>query len=90
MPYTMREILEQADDLAKQFEEYEPKPGDRRDARALRDVAKARLTVSRAESDLVDAVVIARAEGHSWTMIGLMLGVSGKQAEERFSPPDAP
>jgi hypothetical protein len=71
MPRTTSEILAQADELAKRFEEHEPDLAEIRDARALRDVAKA-LTAR------------ARAEGHSWTSIGIMLGTSGEAARQRY------
>jgi hypothetical protein len=47
-----------------------------RDARALRDVAKAFTAKARAEADLADAVSVARAEGHSWTAIGIIRGAA--------------
>lgn len=84
MPRTMSEILEQADELARRFEEHEPNPDDVRDARSLREVAKAFRAKARAEVDLADAVSVARAEGHSWTSIGIMLGTSGEAARQRY------
>jgi hypothetical protein len=45
---------------------------------------KAGIAVNRAESDLADAVSVARAEGFSWTAIGIMLGTTANGAEEWF------
>ena len=82
MPRTIEEILERADQLAAQFEDHEPGPTN--DAAALRTV---RLAFQhRAESDrrLAAAVSVARAEGHSWTTIGAMVGTSGEAARQRY------
>lgn len=38
-----------------------------------------------AEARLADAVSFARADGHSWAIIGAMLGTSGEAARQRYS-----
>jgi hypothetical protein len=63
-------------ELARRFEEHEPKPGDMRDARSLRDVAKAFRNVTRAEEDLAEAIAVARAEGHSDESIRMVIAAS--------------
>jgi hypothetical protein len=36
------------------------------------------------DEEIADAVATARAEGHSWNSIGLMLGTSKQAAQQRF------
>jgi hypothetical protein len=81
----MKEILEQADELATRFEAHNP--GRMTDAAALRDVRRAFLHRAAAERRLADAVSIARAEGHSWASIGAMVGTSGEAARQRYGQP---
>ena len=87
MPRTTEEILAHAEELARQFETYEPRPEDARDARVLRDIAHAFSHVAEAERELADAVSVARAEGHSWAAIGTVLGTSGEAARQRYGKP---
>jgi hypothetical protein len=84
MPRTVTEILDQADELAARFEAHEPDPGDVTDAAALRAVRLAFQSRADAERLLADAVSLARAEGHSWTAIGAMVGTSGEAARQRY------
>jgi hypothetical protein len=84
MPRSVDEILAQADELARRFEDYEPGPDEGKDARALRDIASAFARVAGSEQELADAVSVARAEGHSWAAIGAMLGTSGEAARQRY------
>jgi hypothetical protein len=84
MPRSTEEILAHADELARRFEDYEPRPEDARDARALRDIAAAFARLAGGERDLAAAVSVARAEGHSWAEIGAMLGTSGEAARQRY------
>jgi hypothetical protein len=84
MPRTAEEILAHADELAKQFEAVEPDPGQIRDATTLRELARAFERLARAEADLASAVATARADGHTWSAIGAMLGTSGEAARQRY------
>jgi|SRR5690349_5079269 hypothetical protein len=84
MPRSTEEILAHADELARRFEEYEPGPGDGRDARPLRDIASAVTRLAATQREVDDAVSVARAEGHSWAAIGAMLGTSGEAARQRY------
>jgi hypothetical protein len=84
MPRTVEEILAQADELAKQFEEDKLGPGRVVGGASLREVRKTFEAKARAEHDLADAVTVARAEGHSWAAIGAMLGTSGEAARQRY------
>jgi hypothetical protein len=83
MPRTAQEILDSADELATRFEQHEP-GDDIRDASALRTVRDAFLARADAERGLLDAVVQARHEGHSWASIGAMVGTSGEAARQRY------
>jgi hypothetical protein len=84
MPRSAEEILAHADELAKRFENSEPGPSDIKDARPLRDIATAFARLASSQRELADAVSVARAEGHSWTAIGAMLGTSGEAARQRY------
>jgi hypothetical protein len=84
MPRSTKEILAQAEEFAKRFEDYEPAPGDGLDARTLRDIRHAFLRRAEADREISDAVAVARAEGHSWATIGAMLGTSGEAARQRY------
>jgi hypothetical protein len=84
MPRTVPEIVAGADALARLFEEYEPQPGDDKDAAPLREVRRAFEAKAHAEAALVEAVSTARAHGHSWAAIGAMLGTSGEAARQRY------
>ena len=84
MPRTLQEILDHQNEIAKEFENYEPKPGDERDPapyRALLDAAKDRAS---AEAATADAVSQARDAGYSWALIGKAVGTSGQAARERY------
>jgi hypothetical protein len=84
MPRTMKEIIDHADELARRFEEYEPDPAQVRDAHALAKLRELVLARSAVERDLAAAVAAAREEGHSWGIIGAMLGTSGEAARQRY------
>jgi hypothetical protein len=62
MSRSTKEILAQAEEFAKRFEDYEPAADDGLDARSLRDI---HAFVQRAEADreISDAVAVPRAEG---------------------------
>ncbi|MGH3743266.1 MAG: hypothetical protein ACRDTP_00215 [Mycobacteriales bacterium] len=82
MPRSLKEILDRADDLANEFEQRDP--GDAKDAASLRAVRAASQERASAEARLVDAISVARAEGHSWAAIGAMVGTSGEAARQRY------
>jgi hypothetical protein len=84
MPRSAEEIMAHADELADQFEDYDPAAGTGKDARALWDVAAAFRRAAVSARDLAAAVSVARAEGHSWAAIGAMLGTSGEAARQRY------
>ncbi len=84
MPRSVKEIIEQADELAKRFESFEPDPADRARARSLAAVHRAALARATSEAALSKAVGKARADGHSWAAIGDLLGTSGEAARQRY------
>jgi len=84
MPRSAKEILAHADELARRFEDHEPAPGEVRDASALRAVADAFTRRADSERALAKAVRAARADGHSWSAIGAMLGTSGEAARQKY------
>lgn len=84
MARSMQEIIDNQGELAKVFEDYEPDPADHRPAASLRDVGVTAFSVARAQAELVAAVSVARADGHSWDAIGAMVGTSGEAARQRF------
>jgi hypothetical protein len=84
MPRSLREILEQADEFADRFEHVDPGGHDAVDAKSLRAVRMASEERAAAEAHLAEAVSVARAEGHSWSAIGAMVGTSGEAARQRY------
>lgn len=84
MPRSVKQIIEQAEELAKRFERFEPEPGSRARARSLAAVHRATLARANAEARLAEAVDKARADGHPWDAIGSMLGTSGEAARQRY------
>jgi hypothetical protein len=65
MPRTAEEIVSQANQLAKRFEEHEPDAASIRDAASLRKVRKAFQRRAGMERELGEAVLAARADGQS-------------------------
>jgi hypothetical protein len=84
MPRTAEEIIHQAEELATRFEDHEPDADNIKDASALRELRQAFLARAKAEQRVSDAVVDARADGHSWASIGAMVGTSGEAARQRY------
>jgi hypothetical protein len=84
MPRTAQEILSQADQLAKHFEDHDPDLTKLRDASSLRKVRNAFIQKAASEDVLVKAVLNARVDGQSWGAIGAMLGTSGEAARQRY------
>ncbi|HLF43426.1 MAG TPA: hypothetical protein VJA46_07860 [Acidimicrobiia bacterium] len=83
MPRSIQEILDQADELAKRFEEYEPGEGDQVPVEEYL-LRRAALARARSEREIVDAVTVARSSGISWNKIGEILGTSAQAAQQRY------
>lgn len=83
MPRSIQEILDHADELAKRFEDYEPKAEDER---SVEEYVLERATIARARSerDVVEAITRARNTGMSWQRIGAILGTSAQAAQQRY------
>lgn len=83
MPRSIQEILDQADELAKRFEDYEPGEGDQAPVEEYL-LRRAALARARSEREVVDAVTAARSSGISWNKIGEILGTSAQAAQQRY------
>ncbi len=83
MPRSIQEILDHADELAKQFEDYEPGPDDERPVQEYL-LERAVLARARSERQIIEAVTAARANGISWQRIGELLGTSAQAAQQRY------
>lgn len=84
MPRSIQEILDQADDLAKRFEDCEPGEGDQVPVEEYL-LRRAALARARSEREVVDAVTTARSTGIPWSKIGEILGTSAQAAQQRYS-----
>ena len=84
MPRSIDELIAQADELADEFEGYEPNEDDRGEPAlmALRRAAYRRALIER---ELVEMVRHAREAGASWSKIGKELGTSGEAARQRYA-----
>lgn len=83
MPRSIQEILDQADELAKRFEDFEPGEGDQIPVEEYL-LQRAALARARSERDVVEAVNAARTSGISWKKIGEILGTSAQAAQQRY------
>ncbi len=84
MPRTVRDILDHGDELARRFEDYEPRPGDERFPETFAALRHAVLERAKAEGALQEAVTRARRDGYSWRAIGSLIGTSGEGARQRY------
>jgi hypothetical protein len=84
MPRSIQEILDHADQLAAQFEDYQP---DEHDKRPVEEYLLWRSVLARARSErqIIEAVSAARAAGISWSRIGQLLGTSAQAVQHRYS-----
>lgn len=86
MPRTTKDILAHADELAKRFEDYDPRSEDRRDPAALAELRAAVVARADAERQLVDHIAAARKHGLPWSTIGAEVGTSGEAARQKYGP----
>ena len=84
MPRSIDELVAQADDLADEFENYEPKPEDRGDEPPLMALRRAAYRRAVIERELLESVRRARGAGASWAQVGKELGTSGEAARQRY------
>lgn len=84
MPRSVKDILDNADELAKRFENYEPAEGDERDPAIFAALRTAVVSRSDAERAIKEAVKLAREHGYSWAFVGSLIGTSGEAARQRY------
>jgi hypothetical protein len=84
VPKSSQNLIDDLELLAKRFEEYEPRPEDKRDPQLYRNLEAAVRARSEAEQAIVAAVAAMRADGDSWATIGWILGTSGQAAQQRY------
>lgn len=84
MPRSLDDLIAQADELADEFEQYDPDASDEGEPEllALRRVAYQRALL---EQELVERVRDARHAGATWRDIGDELGTSGEAARQRYA-----
>lgn len=81
----MDELLAHADELAKQFEEYEPREEDLGNEPPLMTLRRAAYRKALMERELAEAVHAARASGATWQQVGEAVGTSGEAARQRYA-----
>ncbi len=84
MPRSVDEILQHADDLARRFEDYDPRDADEATSPVVAMLCRAIQERSDAERHLVEAVQAAREAGLSWSAIGGLVGTTGEAARQRY------
>lgn len=84
MPRNVHSIIEHADELAARFDSAEPNPLDPAAEAAVAAVRHAVVERGRAEAQVLAAVVRARGEGVSWSVIAAVLGTSRQAAQQRY------
>ena len=83
MPRSIQDMLDHADELARQFEDYEPNTTDERPV-AEYQLQRAVIERARGERHLTEAIETARAAGMSWAKIAKLLGTSTHAAQQRY------
>ena len=85
MPRSIQEIIEHADDLARQFEDFNPEDASEM---PVEEYVLHRAVVARARSEqqLIDAVARARSAGLTWQKVGDLMGTSAQAAQQRYGP----
>lgn len=83
MKWTLDEILNRSDELADQFEAFDP---DAAEEVPVAEYLLARAVRQRAKNErqVVEAVQAALEDGTSWNRIGQILGVSDQEAKGRY------
>lgn len=83
MPRSLQDILDHADEMARQLEAYDPTEEDRRPVEEYL-LQRAAVARARGERQILEAVVAARAAGVPWGRIGRLLGTSAQAAQQRY------
>lgn len=84
MPRSIDELMARAEELAAEFEDYDPEPGDRGDEPPLTALRRAAYRQALIERELLQSVRRARESGASWAQVGKELGTSGEAARQRY------
>lgn len=92
MPRTRAQLEQAAADAEAWLDNLDPSELDSpaADATDLRRIGAALTATASAESELTEAVRLARANGRSWADIAIVLGVSREAARKRYGAPAAP
>ena len=83
MGWTIRKILDNADELAERFEAFDPSLAEEVPVHEY-ELRRAAGAANRRHSRVVGAVATARRAGTTWTRIGEILGISGPEAERCY------
>lgn len=84
MPRSIQEIIDQADDLAEVFMNFEVAPEDLERGKVLADLHRAALDRIEAEGRVAEEVRLARKKRVPWATIGKLLGTTGEAARQRY------
>lgn len=83
VPWTIQEILDNADELADRFEALDPSQLEEVPvAECL--LARAARQRTRSEEQFLDSLEKALADGTTWDRVGEILGISGREAQQRY------
>ncbi|MFI5052869.1 MAG: sigma-70 family RNA polymerase sigma factor [Acidimicrobiia bacterium] len=89
MPRTREQLEQAAADAEAWLDSLDPSTTSAEETNDLRHIGLALGDVAKGEAAVADAVAIARANGRSWSEIGLVLGVSKQAARQRFGEIEA-
>lgn len=84
MPRSLQYILDHAEEMAREAENFEPDDDGPAYGYNLAALIRAVLEVGDAERHLAEAVEAARATGAPWSAIGMIMGISGQAARQRY------
>jgi hypothetical protein len=84
MPRTVEEILQHADQLACTVRAPRAEQRQHQGRGTAADDPPGVPPTSARRAGLIEAISVARGEGHSWAAIGAMVGTSGEAARQRY------
>jgi hypothetical protein len=84
LPRTRAELDQAAADAEAWLDSLDPETTPADDPADLRAIGQALRRAADSQTELAEAVAYARDAGRSWTLIGLVLGISKQAARERF------
>ncbi len=84
MPWTLQQILDHADELADRFEAFDPSESDQIPV-AEYVLQRAVRTRAMDEAQFIEAIREALNSGTSWTRIGEIVGVPGREVQLWYS-----